>query len=101
MLINLAQVEVPTDPPTTVAATLFLVIVLLLTGWLHTRGDYQEQKQRADRYEQALQEERKAVLLLTETVHELKQLGVLMRAVLESLPQPDEPPRTPPRRRTS
>lgn len=102
----LAQVDL-SQPPTSVAATLALVLVLVLSGQLRRGPECDYHKERADRLEKALEEEFRANQLQAETMHELRPLASLMRKVLEALPQPDEyrtdyrddPPRTPPRRR--
>lgn len=94
------QTPLPDDPLG--YGILGLVLVLLLTGWLHTRGDYEAQKARADRLEQALELQREATLAYAEAMREMKDLGRLLRRVLEALPQVDDddtPPPTPPRRR--
>ena len=95
----LAQVEIPTDPPTTVAGALFIFLVLFLTNWVYTRGSYQDQRDRADRLEKALDLQREATQTALEATRELRDLGRLMRRVLEALPQVDDTPPPPPGRR--
>jgi hypothetical protein len=92
----LAQ-SIPSDPPVTVAATLFMVLVALMTGLLHTKGDYDALKARADRLEQALDLQREATIAYAEAASEMRSLGRLLRKVLEALPQADETPPPPPR----
>jgi uncharacterized ion transporter superfamily protein YfcC len=99
LIFTLAQVNIPTDPPTTVAATLFLIVVLFLTNWIYTKGAYNDQKERADRLENALELQREATQTALEATRELRDLGRLMRRVLEALPQVDDTPTPPPGRR--
>jgi hypothetical protein len=99
VLLLAQQTPLPDDPLG--YGILGLVLVLLLTGWLHTRGDYDTQRQRADRLEQALEMQREATLAYAEAMREMRDLGRLLRRVLEALPGADDdtPPPTPHGRR--
>jgi hypothetical protein len=99
VLLLAQQTPLPDDPLG--YGILGLVLVLLLTGWLHTRGDYDTQRARADRLEQALELQREATLAYAEATREMKELGRLLRKVLEAMPQADDtpPPRPPAGRR--
>jgi hypothetical protein len=96
MTLALIAQSIPTDPPVTVAAALFMVIVALMTGLLHTKGDYDTQKARIERLEQALDLQREATTAYAEAATEMRSLGRLLRKVLEALPQADDTPAPPP-----
>jgi hypothetical protein len=102
----LAQTVDLTEAPTSVAAALFLILVGFITGIIRRGSECDIHKERAERLEAALDEERQAVLLAMDAIRELNNLGRLMRRVLEAMPnvgivagEEDDPPRPPPRRR--
>jgi hypothetical protein len=102
----LAQSVDLTEAPTSVAAALFLIVVGFLTGLIRRGTECDIHKERAERLQEALDEERQAVLLAMDAIRELNNLGRLMRRVLEAIPgvgldgtEEDDPPRAPPRRR--
>lgn len=101
-MVTIVAQSIPTDPPVTVAATLFFVLVAVMTGLLRTKGDYDAQRERVQRLEQALDIQREATAAYADAATEMRSLGRLLRKVLEALPQADDtptPPPTPPGRR--
>jgi hypothetical protein len=97
----LAQTVDLTEAPTSVAAALFLVLVLMLTGMLRRGAECDSQKERADALQIALDLERERSAKLTEALDVQQELGRLLRKVLYALPQADDTPPPPPLRRRS
>jgi hypothetical protein len=87
----------PTDVPQSVAAVLFLVLVALMTGWLFTRGHYQDQRERGDKLEaavdklrEALESERANTATALLAGQEWQEIGQLCRHILEAIPSADQ-----------
>lgn len=70
-----------------------LIVVLWMTGWLYSRGSYLKEVERGDKLEAALEKQREATVLALEGMRELRELGELLRHVLEGLPSVDAPPK--------
>lgn len=96
----LAQSVDLTEAPTSVAAALFMIVVLMLTGMLRRGAECDLHKERADRLQEALDLERDRAAKLIAALEEAQELGRLLRKVLYALPQVDDTPPPPLRRRT-